>query len=307
MSASATLGAILAVLSALCYAMSSVAATKDARANGGRGTAVLLSVLLTALFSGGAWILVGPPLPAPSPQVWAGVGAFCLSGLLATVLGRVSFFRSIELAGAIETSLLRRLIPVFATVLAMIVLGERVSVQIVAAFVLIFAGIALVWTSAPPVAAGADSASDRAARMTGRALAVISAASYGSSYVARKAGIAGLPDPLMGTFIGACAGIAFFCLAAPVSRSFAVQLAAVRRRPTGWQLAAASGISVGQILLFFALVYTEVATVAIISSVEMFFAALLAGTVFRTERPPDRIFVLASGLAFGGVAILVLA
>ncbi|KZY02210.1 MULTISPECIES: DMT family transporter [unclassified Sulfitobacter] len=307
MSSSATLGAALAVLSALCYAFASVAATKDARANGGRGTAVLLSVLLTAISSGVAWLFVGPPLPATSPQLWAGVGAFCLAGLLATVLGRVSFFRSIELAGAIETSLLRRLIPVFATVLATVVLGERLSAQIVAAFALIFAGIAIVWITAPPVAGGAEGAWGGAARTTGRVLAVVSAASYGGSYVARKLGIAGLPDPLLGTAIGACAGITFYCLAAPVSREFAAQLAAVRRRPTGWQLAAASGISIGQILLFFALVYAGVATVAIIASVEMFFAAWLAGVVFRTERRPGWTFTLASGLAFGGVAFLVLA
>lgn len=123
---------------------------------------------------------------------------------------------------------------------------------------------------------------------------MVSAASYVGSYVARKLGIAGLPDPLLGTAIGACSGITFYCLAA--------QLAAVRRRPTGWQLAAASGISIGQILLFFALVYAGVATVAIIASVEMFFAAWLAGVVFRPERRPGWTFALASGLAFGGVA-----
>ena len=306
MTATVTLGVALAVLSALCYAFASVAATKDARANGGRGTAVLLSVLLTALLSGGAWLFVGPPLPAASPQLWTGVAAFSTAGLLATVLGRVSFFRSIELAGVIETSLLRRLIPVFATVLAMVVLGERLSPQILAAFALIFAGIAIVWISAPPMAAQAESARDAGARMTGRALAVVSAASYGGAYVARKLGIAGLPDPLLGTAIGAGAGIAFFCLAALVSRGCAAQLAAVGRRPTGWQLAAASGISIGQILLFLALVYAGVATVAIIASVEMFFAAWLAGFVFRTERRPGGAFALASALAFLGVSVLAL-
>lgn len=50
MTASTKLVAVLAVLSALCYAFASVAATKDERANGGRSTAVLLLVLLTALF-----------------------------------------------------------------------------------------------------------------------------------------------------------------------------------------------------------------------------------------------------------------
>lgn len=92
MTATVTLGVALAVLSAFCYAFASVAATKDARANGGRGTAVLLSVLLTALLSAIAWLFVGPPLPAWSPQLWQGVAAFCTAGLLATVLGRVSFF-----------------------------------------------------------------------------------------------------------------------------------------------------------------------------------------------------------------------
>lgn len=52
------------------------------------------------------------------------------------------------------------MIPVFATVLAKVVLGERLSAQIVAGF----AGIAIVWITAPPVPAGAWGGADDRAR-----------------------------------------------------------------------------------------------------------------------------------------------
>ena len=47
------IGELCATLAALCYGFSSVAVTKNARAGGGRDGAVLLSIMLTAAFSGG--------------------------------------------------------------------------------------------------------------------------------------------------------------------------------------------------------------------------------------------------------------
>ena len=62
-----------------------------------------------------------------------------------------------------------------------------------------------------------------------------------------------------------------------------------------------------QVALFFSLMFTNVTVVAIISSVEMFFAAWLAGHVFKTENRPGSRFYFASILAGAGVIILAVA
>ena len=73
----------------------------------GRGGAVLLSIMLTAAFSGGLWLFIGPALPPAGGGLWAGIAVFALAGILATVLGRLFYFRSIELTSAIEVGLTR--------------------------------------------------------------------------------------------------------------------------------------------------------------------------------------------------------
>ncbi|SLN09731.1 EamA-like transporter family protein [Roseivivax jejudonensis] len=302
------IGEGFAVLAAFLYALGSVGVTLDARENGGRGTSVVLSVAITAVLSGVLWLLVGQPIPGMSTDLLVGIGYFCLAGLLATVLGRVFFFRSIELTGAVETSLLRRLIPVFATALAVVFLGEALSAEVLLAFALVFSGVAIVVLKSPGRLAASrdDAAADRKARMAGRGLAVGSAASYGGAYVTRKFGMMTLPDPLAGTFIGAIVGLVFFAAASPFSPRYRSQIATLLNRPTRWQALSAGAISCGQISQFAALKYTSVTNVAIIASIEMFFAAWLAGFVIRSEPRPGMGFAIASLLAMAGVVVLAL-
>lgn len=302
------IGEIFAILAAFCYAFGSVAAAKNAREKGGRGNAVLLSIVLTAGFSGGLWLIMGPMLPLIDTGFWTGVAIFVLAGVLATVLGRIFFFRSIELAGAIETGLIRRLIPVFATALAILFLDESLTGPNALAFVLVFAAVALVVLTNRREIATNDVETLRAAggRNTGQVLALMSAASYGGSHVARKFAMRWLPDPLIGAFIGAAAAFAWFALAGLFSAAYRRHLTELFRRPTGWQLIAAASISLGQTAQFVALSFTTVTAVAIIGTIEMFLAAWLAAWVLHTEERPGRVFALASLMAMAGVIILAL-
>lgn len=303
------IGEAFAIFAAFCYAFGSVAATRNAQENGGRGNAVLLSIVLTAGFSGGLWLILGPPVSVAGSDLWIGIAWFALAGVLATVLGRVLFFRSIELAGAIETGILRRLMPVFAAVLAILVLDEAITPAIGLAFLLVFSGVALVILASPRRLGSDDDAARRAQkdRRLGRVLAVTGAASYGGSYVTRKFAMGWLPDPLAGAFIGALTGLAWFGAASLVSADYRRQARELFRRPARWQLVAAGSISVGQTAQYVALNFTGVTVVAIIGTIEMFLAAWLAAYVFKTEARPGLAFVVASLLAMAGVVVLSLA
>jgi drug/metabolite transporter (DMT)-like permease len=71
-------------------------------------------------------------LTAPSAEVWASMAGLTV---LSTALGYVIFFRILATAGAINISLVTLLIPVSATLLGSLVLGEQVSpVQLVGMF-----------------------------------------------------------------------------------------------------------------------------------------------------------------------------
>ncbi len=308
------IGEAFALFSAFTYAFSSVAIAKGA-ASGGADNGALLSIVLTAIFSLALWLGLSPA-PVDWAQAVPGIALFVLAGVLATVLGRLFLFRSVALVGAIESGLFRRLIPVFAGIFAYLVLGETLSLIAGGGFVLVIGGVLMVLPvsrrkAARPAGPGVpvpDAESDaRAGEMTrGRLFGAGSAASYGLSYVVRKMALVRLPDPLLGAFIGAATGFVWFVLAATVSPAYRARFRSFLTQTGRWQVLAATAMSLGQISQFFALQATEVANVAIIGSLEVFFAAWLAAFVFKSEPPPALVTVIATCIATLGVVLVAL-
>ena len=304
------LGELFALVSAFCYGFSAVAINRNAEA-GNSSNGAYLSVLLTALLAGICWLVMGRPLPDPGPTVWLGVGYFVLAGVLANISGRVFMFRAVELVGAIEIGILRRLIPVFAALLAILLLGERITLPVAAGILLVFSGIAVVALGGRMSGARPPDRPDLHRRAPeelrhGRILGTVSSASYGGAYVSRKFALAGLPDPLLGTFIGAVTGLLCGAAIAPFSRRGRADYLSLFRRPGLWQLIAAAAVSLGQIFQFFALSLTTVTAVAIIGSVEMFIAAWLSALLLKSERKPGPQFLVASILALLGTLVITL-
>jgi len=300
------IGGLLAILSAFCYALSTVAIVKGARSESGRGNDVLLSIIVTAVLSGGLWLLIGPGLTEFDRPALVGACYFVFAGFLGNVVGRLTLFRSVELTGAIETGLIRRLIPVFAALLAFALLGEAINLVMVAAFILITSGVVI--TVAGQASSGdvlreiTQNASSE--KRTGRVMALTSAASYGGSFVSRKLAMKTLPDPLAGVFIGAMTGLVWFAISQLFPKHSSQRLRIALQWPGQWQILAAVTMSAGQVVQYFALQLTSVTVVALISSIEMFFAVWLAAYVLRTEEPPGGKFYLSALLAAIGVVLL---
>jgi len=89
-------------------------------------------------------LLVEPPwlLPAlPSPAVWLALAALAL---LSTALAYILYFRILAAAGATNLLLVTLLIPVPATLLGALVLGEPLEPRQFAGMALIGVGLALI-------------------------------------------------------------------------------------------------------------------------------------------------------------------
>jgi drug/metabolite transporter (DMT)-like permease len=95
-----------------------------------------LLMLPLALIIEGPWLL-----PMPGAAAIAGVLGLAL---LSTVLAYTLFFRILATSGATSASLVTFLNPVFALLLGMIVLGERLAPNHFAGMALIFAGLAAI-------------------------------------------------------------------------------------------------------------------------------------------------------------------
>lgn len=300
------LGEFFALGAALSFAVGNTAVAKAAQSSRGDKGA-LLSIVLTALLSGVLWLT----LPAdaaenlPTAAFWHGALWFMGAGILATIFGRMALFRSISYAGAINASLFRRMIPLFATILAFAVLGETLSPLAGLGMAAILTSIVLVFAESKSAGASraASAVLPRSLR-TGQVYGLASALFYGAAFVTRKLGLQDLPDATLGTLISGMTALACYLLVAVFNernRSTVVNLV----RDTGrWQLVAAAAMSIGQIAQFFALKHAEVAVVAIVGSVEIFIAAYLAVFLFRTETMPRLGVMIATIIATAGVIMV---
>lgn len=299
-------GEFFAGLAALSFAVSGTAIAKSAaieRHTGDNGA--FLSVILTSVFSFFLWTFFGsdqsPELVGP--DYWTGIWYFLLAGFLATVIGRLGVFESVRLAGAINASIFRRLIPLFATILAFLILDESISWMGAAGIAVTLASIlAVVFEKAPPGAV----LNSRSGLRLGQFVGAASALSYAFAFVARKHGMTFLADPFLGVWVGSFAGILWYGAAFSYGGVYRDAVLHLFRDTRGWQFIAATAMSVGQICQFVALRNADVAIVSIIGSFEVFGSAYLAAYVFRTEAKPSATTIFATILATFGIALIVL-
>jgi drug/metabolite transporter (DMT)-like permease len=299
-------GELLALFSALAFSFASVAIARGARSGSGE-SGVFLSAVLTAVLSVVAWSVSHQSISLtgfPDP-LWIAAGWFAVSGLLATVGGRTTLFKSIEYAGVVRASTTRRLMPFMALLLAWLILGEGISWWAGAGMALIAASFAFLYVENRQAIKTSPEAGRSGLNISrGLAFGFLSAALYASSFIARKFGLGEVPNPYFGALVGSLVALLHYAGGCLVSTRFRSLVWRSFARPDPWQLLAAFCMSVGQISQFAALMRTDVSRVAFINSVEVYLSAALAVLVFRTESPPSRPILVAMALATGGVIMI---
>lgn len=90
----------------------------------------------------GVSLAIGEPFVLPATVLgWAAVAYL---GVFATALAFFIYYTLLEVRGALETSLVAYLVPVVATVVGVVVLGESITLPTVLGFLLVFAGFVLL-------------------------------------------------------------------------------------------------------------------------------------------------------------------
>lgn len=304
---SALFGQILALLSALSFAASNVFIAHGARDKRDVESGIAFSIFVTMTLAFLVWlVLEGAQVPTSSAEnMQMGIVWFALAGIFALVLGRSLVYASIHAVGVIRSSAVRRLNPLFSVLLAFIVLGETIAGVGVIGMVLITLAIgALVLR---PFLGGnilAEREGHVAPVTYGWGIAA--ALAYAVSYLFRKFGLEDIGAPAFGTFVASVAG--FVCYAALGLFFLRWRKAVLGMFSSVSPALVGAGIlmSVGQLLFFAALFYERLSIVALIGSLEMFFATFLA-VMFGTDKRPDLYTSLAGIVATGGVILMALA
>ncbi len=137
-------GDLLASGATLCWSAANVSIARgSAAADGGHGSdnGAFLSILLTAVLATGLWLAVGGNR---SPVNLPGVLWYALSGMLSIFIGRVFLHSSIQWVGAVRGASIMRLMPLFSVLLAITLLGESLTPNLVAGMVLMFSGFGVL-------------------------------------------------------------------------------------------------------------------------------------------------------------------
>jgi uncharacterized membrane protein len=265
--------------------------TKKALRYSNPATAVISSLLINIMFLWTVSVLFVPLESLTS----AGILIFVGVGFFQPGLTRLLSYKGIDALGIAITDPIRATTPLFSAIMAVIFLGEEVTLSIVAATVLIIAGITLLsWRS--------DSM-----KLTGSAVylwyPIAASALAGATQVVRKFGMAAVPHP-------------FLAAAVTATSSFVVSLVTLwyvektqetwkmNRDCFWWFLAAGIVISLGMTCIYYALDLGKVSVVIPISSTGPFFSLILAAIFLRdVERVTSRIGISAA-MIVGGVMIL---
>ena len=281
-------------------------------------TIVPVLALGAALFSASATILIRQGLRKSDPYtgfwinlivgvaglwiavfVTGGVGAvstrglliFALAGLIGTVGGRLLRFLAIEKVGASVSAAVGNLQPMIASGLAILLLGEHVTLPILAGTIVIVIGTALLSTSG-------GRAGFRASHI---ALPLLSATCFGIVQILRKAGLAHM-GPVVGTAVNlTTALIAFSALMLATGQR---GILACRGRTLAYFIAAGVTENAGVFITIIALSLGTVSVVTPLTASAPIFVLLLSPFFLRGLEILNARVVVGTLLIVVGIAVI---
>jgi transporter family protein len=277
---------VLALSSALCTAIA---------------TMLIQRGLQGSSFYAGAWINVvvgtiaawtAALLLVPFEQyTWQAVPYFALSGLIGTTGGRIFRVLGIQKVGAPVSAAINNLTPLVASVLAILILGEHVTLPIVGGTLVIVSGTILLSLSGRYVGF----------RVIDLSYPFIAATCFGSVQILRKLGLASA-GPLLGATINVSA--ALIASTAFVAASGNLGSLRCNRRSLLYFIGGGIAENGGVFLLLLSLGFGEVSVVIPLAGCAPLFVLLLAYLFPTVKNTLTWRIVLGVLLIVLGVAIL---
>jgi transporter family protein len=256
---------LLALSSALCASLAAIFIQRGLQ-GAGVWAGAWINVVVGAVAAWTAALLLVPV----EEYSWAAVPYFALSGLIGTTGGRLFRVLAIQKVGAPAAAAVNNLTPLIASVLAIVLLGEHVTLPIVGGTLVIVAGTILL------------SLSGRYVGFRARDLVYpfIAASCFGTVQILRKLGLASA-GPLLGATINVSA--ALIAVTAFVVASGNLGALRCGRRSLLYFIAGGIAENGGVFLLLLALGFGEVSVVIPLAGTAPLFVLGLA-YLFPSDR-----------------------
>ena len=267
--------------------------TKKALRYSNPATAVISSLLINIIFLWGVSILFVPLASLTS----ASILIFVLVGFFQPGLTRLLTYKGIDALGVAITDPIRATTPLFSAAMAILFLGEKITLPIIAATFMIIAGIALLsWRQG-------------SMKLAGSAVflwyPIIASALAGATQVVRKFGLAAVPHPFLAAAVTATSSFVVSVLTMWYVEK-TQETWKMNRQCFWWFLAAGVTVSFSMACIYYALDRGQVSVVIPISSTGPLFSLILTAIFLRdVERVTLRI-VASAAMIVSGVLLITL-
>jgi len=319
----ALVGELFAVAALLMFSvniiLTKVASTKTSLSLGFL-VSVSVNVIVGALLFGVELLVRSEPLHWNGPAF----GMFLLAGVFATFLGRWFFFESVVHFGPAKASVFQITSPLFTAIIAWIFFGQTLRLADLAAMALVVLGLLLVADirevfrrrNADRAARSAAGAADAVAPpagarskgllRSGAVLGIGGAMAYAIGHVLRGAAVLSWNEPILGTLLGACSGIALHMLFSSGTKDMVRDIR--QTDPRGLQLFMIGGLLtiLSQICMVVSLRYIPVSITALISLCTPALVFPMSYFLLRNQERITLMPVLGCVLTFAGIVVIVL-
>ena len=281
---------LFALANAFLFALHNLL-TKKALRTSSPATAVISSLLINIVFLWGLTFLVVPLSSVNS----ASILIFVVVGFFQPGLTRLLTYKGIDALGVALTDPIRATTPLFSAMMAILFLGEDITLAVVVATLMIIAGITLLSWRAGSM------------KLTGSAVylwyPIAASALAGASQVVRKFGLAAVPHPFIAAAVTATSSLIVSLLTMWYVEK-TQETWKMNRKCFGWFLAAGVIVSLAMICIYSALDLGKVSVVIPISSTGPFFSLILTAIFLRdVERVTPRI-VFSAAMIVAGVMMI---
>jgi uncharacterized membrane protein len=278
---------LLSLFTALCYGASSILARKGMKESNPM-TGVIIGSLVQAILL--AVLVIADP---PDAFNWTAVGLFVASGILASTLGRLFNFTSIDKLGVALAASIIGSSPLFSTLLAAVFLGEKIDAPTLLGTIFVVAGIAVARSGGKVV---------KEFRSSVLVLPIASAVFYGASSVTRKVALNILPESAFGALVGAIASLTIYSTYLLVSR----RTGELRVNWGGGRFWLANGVVVtlAWLSMFTALTNGKVSVVSSLGGTSPLFSVILSAILLKgSEELNSRIVAGSLAIVVGAMVI----
>jgi drug/metabolite transporter, DME family len=276
----------LALTSALISASATVLLRRGLRYDGAY-TAVWINV---AVGAAGAWVAVLAAGGVGRPSL-RGLAFFTAAGLIGTLGGRLFRFMAIDLVGASISAALMNLSPLVSSTLAIVLLGEELTLPVLVGTLVIVVGTTLL-------SSGGRRTGVRPGLLV---VPLLSAVCFGIVAILRKVGLEGMA-PIPGFAVNVTAAfVAFtaFLVAARQTRAMTC-----RREGLIYLLAAGVAENLSVFLVLMALTVGAVSVVAPLASVSPIFVLVLSVFFLRGIEHLNARIVIGIALIVAGIVLI---